>query len=204
MNIHYFLLFISLGVFLLFQPSSAISVKVPGKESFCFWKHFNANERYTGYYVISGYYEDRINLRVQEPETGALLYESKGTKEGYWEIFTEKTGEYSACFDNFASKENIISIEIYSGEEEIISFVTEDLLGGMNATLKEAFVSLKEISSNFNFQRTRETIHSNILDALSSRITWSLFFKVVVLIIIAGSQVFVLTGLFKSKGRRFV
>jgi len=74
----------------------------------------------------------------------------------------------------------------------------------VGASLIETYESIKEIQSNQNFQKAREFVHGINLDILNSRINWSVFFKVLSLLLITSGQAYILTGFFKTKSKRIV
>jgi len=195
-------------VLALFASASAITVALDGTNVFCFYKDLHKEERFIGSYVVSGYHETAVTSFVSGPNQMDVLYTNEHDREGYWDLKADETGEYRACFRNMDDSENYLSLVVYT-ENEISAFadthhVTPASIDYVGYSLNETFIQLREIGDNLNFQRTREHVHNENLEALDSKITWSAFFKVLSLVIIAAGQAFILTGMFKIKAKNLV
>ena len=203
------LCYLSLAIIFLLPLVYPITVRLPEKGvPLCFWKDLEEEERFIGSYVVSGKSETGVYVFVNSPKDGKVLFTNEEEREGYWDVKVEQAGEHRICFRNVQKGENYLSLVLY-GDAEIDALVnsttvTTDSIDQVGFSLNETFFHLREITDNLNFQRTRGTVHFNHLEALDSKITWSVFFKVVVLVAIASAQIYVLTGLFKSKSRNFV
>jgi len=165
-------------------------------------------ERFIGSYVVSGSAETGVQAFVTGPNHEKMLFTNEEEREGYWDVKVETMGEHRVCFRNYAGGDNYLSLVLY-GEAEIDFLInsttlTSGSIDEFGYNLNETFFHLKEITDNLHFQRIRETVHFANLESLDSKITWSVFFKVLVLIAIASAQAYVLTGFFKSKARNFV
>ncbi len=199
---------LSIVILALLGTASAITVELDGTNGFCFYKDLHKDERFIGSYVVSGYHETAVTSFVAGPNQVDVLYTNEQDREGYWDVKAEETGEYRACFRNLDDSENYLSLVVYT-ENEINAFadthhVTPASIDYVGYSLNETFVQLREISDNLNFQRTREQIHGDNLETLDSKITWSAFMKVLSLVAIAAGQAYILTGMFKVKGKNLV
>ena len=185
-------------------PVFSVTLTVPQNEVICLYKYLVKDQRFYGAYVVSGFDETSVSFMVQDPSLAELAENKKGDKEGAWEISAEETGEHRVCFNNEGSEEVYVSVELTAGEKIVRGPVTAKGLDNMGAALNETFSQLKVITTNLNFQNTREQIHSKNLKGLNSQIQWFTVFKVAALIIIAMGQAYILTGFFKPKGKRMV
>jgi len=190
---------------LLITSVSSVTVQLPSDESICFFKELETNVRFTGAYVITGYDESSVDATINAPGNFIdIIWSQHGKREGTWELYTEEGGEYKICFTNKYASGVLLSIEMRSGSERIVPKVTADGINQVGITFDDTFSYLQNITTNLNFQKTREIVHGINLAKLSSQITWHAFFKVLVLIGLTVGQAYILTGLFKSKPNRIV
>ena len=196
---------LSLLVIFLATPALTLTVAIPPSSLFCVFREISANREFTAEYVVSGYKDNSVTALVQSPNLMDVLHSSELGKEGGWQIHTKDSGEYRACFRNFATEEVFLTFEMTVREEELSLFLQTDSIHDFGAKLSETFEELKTITTNMNFQKVRDHVHNVNLENLDSKIQWSGFFKVLSLITVGIGQAYILTGILNAKAkRRFV
>ena len=96
---------LSLLVIFLATPAFTVTVAIPPSSLFCVFREVSANNEFSAEYVVSGYKDNSVTSLVQGPNLVDILHSSDLGKEGGWRIFTKDSGEYRACFRNFATEE---------------------------------------------------------------------------------------------------
>jgi len=188
----------------LINLSYGFTHRLEANEEFCFLKSYRAKERFTATYIVSGFDESQVSALVHGPSKSEILYQNEEDREGHFDVFVRHDGEYSACFKNHDNEANYVTIVFYEDMESNTTPVTAFLVDQFGYFLNQTFDSLHEINVNLYFQRTREAIHDSNMEILDSRISWSAFFKILALALLAVSQVFVLTGLLTGKQKNMV
>jgi len=153
--------------------------------------------------VISGYNENKVRATVQGPTQEEELYVNS-EKEGHFDVKVEENGEYRTCFTNYAKNPNHVTVFFYDDFEPAVSPVTPFFVDMVEFYLNQTSQALNDINLNLNFQRTREAIHEEFMDRFTSKITWTAFFKIVVLVAFAAGQIFILTGFLKVRAKQTV
>ena len=168
-------------------------------ELFCTFKDLKKGDYLLGSYIVSGYNEENMALQVFSP-SNEMIHVIEREREGNFQVNITETGEYRACFRNLEKELSYISFEWFAPlADNKGGNVGQNELNNFGIELRDTVRALKEVRTNLNFQRTRDSVHTNILEKLESRISWSSFFKVLAIAGFAGAQFFILTGLLKKK-----
>ena len=205
MSKHFIVYILSLFAVLMTTSVSAFTVKLQKGGLFCFYKELKADEQFGGTYVVSGYDEASIGVKIQNFQTKEVFYLNEKKKEGTWDFKAPKEAEYKTCFKNFVKKDTYISLDLYAaGDEKNTTSLTSESLGETINSLRKAVQRVKKVRTNLGFQKTRSNIHERNLKSLNSQIEISAIFKVVVLLSVSIAQVYILTGYFRRQKKVYV
>ena len=199
-------IFSVVALLLIFTPSHAATIKLSKGGIFCLFKDLKATEQYSGIYVVSGYDEKSVTVTVRNNAKKEFIVQNDKLKEGNWDFNATEDGEYRTCFKNHGKKENLISFDLYASEEASATSaetgaVTAENIADMIKTLKKAVNKVKKVRTNIGFQKTRSNMHEKNMKMLLNQIQWSVIFKVAVLMAVAATQIYILTG-FLTKQRK--
>jgi len=178
--------------------SWGLTTKLDNYEQFCTWKKIEKGISFSGSYVVSGFSEDKVTTMVFTP-TSKIIYRNDNQREGKFDLITEEDGEYRVCFRSGDRQEKYVSFDLVVGKNEDKGAATSDNIMSMNNAVKDVVILLRKISRNQYYQNTRENIHFQNIRGLESRINWSTFLKLVVVLSIAGAQLYILTSFFKKR-----
>ena len=191
----------------LFTVTNAITFRAERFSSFCMSEDLKPNDNFTGNYIVSAYNENSIIFELMSPEGKIVRSLNQHHKEGGWHLKADQEGEYVACWANIEKERALISLDFTvqqsenSGETGL--FTAEDIVG-TTESLRELIRFTKKIRSNLRFEKVRDEVHTTNMDILNSRIHWSSFYKVSVLLGIACGQIYILKKLFSKKSQSVV
>ena len=189
----------------LFGCAQAITFPMERYQYFCLFKELSAEEKFLGSYVVSGYDETSVILNIISPG-GRIVHSVSKMKEGQWNFTITEAGEYRLCFRNLKKDPVYISVDLgaHKADKHDTGAISTKEIGKMVLDLRDALRLLWKVRTNLKFQNVRGDVHNVNLKTLQSRIKWSSLYKISVLGLIALGQGYVLTNLFKKRGKLVV
>ena len=158
-------------------------------------------ENIYGSYVVSGQHERGVTLELLSPHN-ELIQRIDREREGTFNAQTVESGEHRACFRNFELEPIIVTFEIYTNQTEAKGQVVDSKhINEMDAQLTGVLGKLAKVRVNQRFEDMRARVHSTVLNILNSKIQWSSLFKMLILGVVGAGQIYVVTSLFRKKGR---
>jgi len=168
-------------------------------ELFCIYKTLNIDDQFFGSYVVSGFNEKGMALQIFSP-TNNLIEKIEREREGAFFVNVTEEGEYRACFRNLEKDLAFITFEIHAPASDSKGrAVGSGDIQEITAELRDLVRTIRQVRTNLSFQEWRDRVHTNNLQTLVSRMEWSTFIKIVILVLFGAAQLYVLTGFFKRK-----
>jgi len=182
--------------------SSAVTKEMRRYELFCTFKVLQEGDTLFGSYIVSGYNEQGMALQLFSPGNN-ILHVIEREREGQFEVNATETGEYRACFRNLESDLAYVTFEWHAliGDNKAHKIGTHEI-GHLGINLEGTVRAIKEVKRNLNYQKMRDSVHTENLDTLNSRISWSSFLKVLAIAGFGVGQFMILTNLFNKKYNR--
>lgn len=178
----------------------SITKELKGREEFCSEKSVVSGDNLSGNYLVSGYNEKSVSMIFYSPRN-ALLEHISHEREGKFNVNTTEEGDYRVCFRNSDGKSVYVTFDLTVSEtNKEKTLITQDL-SDMFTEIRSAVKTTTSVRKNLDGQHYRAWQHNQSLSKLTSRIQWASFFKMVVMVIIAGGQMYMLTRLFRKKGK---
>mmetsp|Transcript_58463 Transcript_58463/g.67520 ORF Transcript_58463/g.67520 Transcript_58463/m.67520 type:complete len:199 (+) Transcript_58463:29-625(+) len=175
----------------------SLHTTIAPRETFCVYKYLANNDKLTINYVSSGLEEQQINMKAFDLQ-GNVLREVNGRRESNTEIMAAADGAYRICWRVLDNNAKTLSFDLQTGDK-VDKSAAADNIDGVSQEVRKAYKSLEQIFRNQHYQHTREEVHKKSIESLESKIQWCAILKILVLIVIAGIQVYILTGYFKNK-----
>ena len=194
-----------------------LSVAVEPGTRECFHQVFSPGLNiYFNYQVISGGDFD-ISFWLTSP-TNRVLVSELNKNIGQHQILSEELGEYRLCFDNtfshFAAKQvffYVYTLERYIDPEFPLiqsEYADQDVIENLEievSTLNNTFLKLQDmLESAQRYQsafRVSENIDRYIMETNFERVNFWSVFNIIVLLVVAFIQVYMIRSLFEDKSK---
>lgn len=183
--------------FFLISQSQALFFTLEGNAEQCFDLYVGKKHEFWGGFVISGENDQNVYTKLASSK-GKTQYESND-REGSFGL--ESVGDiHTLCFRSLDSSITIISFE-FSSEDEIEEekLTTEEGLIPLRDSLKKITRNLDIVYRNLNFYENREKIHRDLAERTCDKVLLGGIWKIVVIIGVCLSQIYILRNYFNNK-----
>jgi len=180
----------------------AVTKEMRRYELFCTYKTLDEGDTLFGSYIVSGFNEKGMAMQVFSPANN-LLHVIEREREGQFEVNATESGEYRACFRNLESDLAYVTFEWHSllGDNKASKIGAKEI-NYMGMNLEKTVKAVKEVRRNLNYQRIRENVHTENLETLHYRISWTSLFKMLSIAGFGAAQYMIFSGLFDKKYNR--
>lgn len=180
---------------LILTVQFAMSIRVILKrgEQFCTYNSLKTKCTFTGDYTASG--QGGVNVTMYSPEN-EIVHFQESRRRGRWEIEAKEIGEYKTCFESSKNKNIFLTINSNVKNDQEKEEIAQKSFKNSNDGLTLANNLLKRI---LNYQKELKTMNrrdGKKMKDLTSKLNWTVMFKVLALISIAYGQFYFLKRLF--------
>ncbi|EKG19039.1 GOLD domain-containing protein [Macrophomina phaseolina MS6] len=200
------------AIFATAVSSTALTYKLPANEKSCFFAHVNQKGAKVAFYfaVQSGGSFD-IDYEVVGPNEYSIMEGAK-ERQGDFVFTANNPGEYRFCFNNEMSTfaEKIIDFEIAVENEEARAKLPskQGTSPEQTSVLEESLLKLSSqlstINRNQKYFRTRENRNFSTVRSTERRIFNFSIIESVMMITMAGLQVFIVRFFFQGARKGYV
>ena len=149
-------------------------------------------------FMISGQGDQNVITRLYDPKEKVLYQSPRGHRHGSFETTGEVEGSYKLCFRAMDRPQKVVGFE-FSEEEEKQAFATEDELEPLSQGLRKVSRKLDIVYRNLEFYVRKEKTYRDLSELACDKLLWCAVFKILVLVVVTGFQMYFLTGFFNNK-----
>mmetsp|Transcript_5289 Transcript_5289/g.15055 ORF Transcript_5289/g.15055 Transcript_5289/m.15055 type:complete len:208 (-) Transcript_5289:164-787(-) len=185
-------------------PSQALFFELkPGALSECFKVKAEASEWIVGSYEADGPTEGVKVVLYDLNERELWKSEESSSK---FSLQQKEAGKYKICFDTTISEVQMVSFSLLVDDHDHHSpghvskdMVTQDHTNKVKNLVAKLEAQTSDILDQQQYTITREAVHRNTAESTNSRVMWWTILEVVLLICLAGFQVYYLRSYFEVK-----
>lgn len=192
--------------------ATALTFKLNASDRQCFYSQVDTPGTKVAFYfaVQSGGAFD-VDYVVQATQSHKIILDGHKERQGDFVFTANEAGEYSFCFSNDMSTYSLktIDFEVHVENEERASIPTKagsppEHMSALEESLFKISGQLSTISRNQKYFRTRENRNFSTVRSTESRIFKFSVVEVLIMVTMAGLQVFVVKFFFQGARKGYV
>eukprot|EP01017_Pseudomicrothorax_dubius_P044080 TRINITY_DN7419_c0_g1_i6.p1 TRINITY_DN7419_c0_g1~~TRINITY_DN7419_c0_g1_i6.p1 ORF type:complete len:195 (+),score=36.89 TRINITY_DN7419_c0_g1_i6:95-679(+) len=189
-----------MGLLVCFLVNEAVGlfIKTKDERSRCFTIQLKSGDGLGIVYVVSGEQEANNMFFIIDPKQ-EVSFEMSSMHEYSGVIVANQTGAHQICFKSFDDDPKLFSFEFYTELPHGHNLVQAEHVDQAAKDINDALKIMERVVSHQQFQSVRELSHSNLLVERERRVKLCLAAKVILLVLMAIIQLYVLTGFLNKR-----
>lgn len=107
------------------------------------------------------------------------------------------------CWKSTDRSQKFVSMDFFLARDPLRALVTKHHIATVEEVLNHAAEGMATVARNQLYQIERDSVHKAMLEETESRIGWTGLIKIVVLIVAALMQIWIMRGFFKASGMSY-
>ncbi|VDM33465.1 unnamed protein product [Hydatigera taeniaeformis] len=178
--------------------SSSFTFELPDGETRCFYAVIKKDEGTTVEFQVTSGGNFDIDVTLRDPFKNVVKVLQREQYD-FFEYTAKVDGEYELCFSNeFSSVTHKIVYMNWELESEKSNPIGDAPLTMVDSTMYAIHENLKNAAAAQTRVRLQEATSRSFVEALNERVTWGSFIHVIVILVVAVGQVYLLRSLFNS------